>query len=241
MVDTWGATQLPVPAPVGDQPVSDPALEYISSFVKDVINFDVGTAWRGVAHRELCRFSFAHDPQEHDFKASDTPCVFAWTSGDIQMDREADDFETTKRVVRVLWVYEPATQKKQAKRAPIINGITKALARAFENGRHKAWKVTGDADPYAATRGSVLWKYVNVTNHRVGSATHVPVDIEPYQGGKSQEYDGIYFEIEIWERLTRDITPETSDRSAIANTTDLTDPDNDDAEILGAIEDPAEA
>lgn len=206
MANTFGAVEVPIP--VSSDPnmaVGDPALWYLASFVKDVLNANSRAAWQSVAQDMPVRFAFAHDPEKADAKDAQFPAVFVWREGS-NPERVADDYLMDKALFEVLWVFPPATQRRQAAREPFFNAVIKPLMAAFEQGRHPAWKLTGDTTTYVATRGSLIWKACGFQRQVVRRPMTSGLSVQLYEGGKLRDYDAIKLSIEAEERLTRDPT-----------------------------------
>lgn len=236
MADTWGAVQHPLAAPAAGFPVADPALHYLGSFVQAVLRSDGANAWATVSRQNICQKHFTHDPEEADVKITEFPCVFVW-SPDSQIQREADDYLTDKREFQILWMFENVRQSRVKDQMPFFNGLVKVLLAAFDKGRHPAWVVDGDPDTNAATRGSIIWKWCGFYQEQILKPQTSGITIEYYDGGKMRPMSGILLPIVGWEKRTED----TGLYVDTKNTTDLTDPDDDDSVIRRAIEDPAES
>lgn len=210
MADTFGAVPLPVPLPSAGEPVADPALLYLGTFVRDVLNADSADAWSRVAHDLPVRKAFQHDPEKADFHEKDAPCVFVWRDASTPV-RLADDWMTDTALFEILWLFEPAVQFKQARRAPFFNAVLKPLMRAFHQGRHPAWKLPGDTDALSESRGSLLWKHCGFVREHVRQPMVSGLTIEMYdRSQKLRTYDGVKVSIEAIEKLDRDPSVGTS-------------------------------
>lgn len=210
MVDKFGALEIPVPVAIdSNHAVGDPALWYLASFVKDVLNSTAGTAWRSVAHGNPVKHAFAHDPEKCDVKDRDFPAVFVWRESSDPL-RMADDWLTDQATFEILWVFPPAPQVKQSERQSFFNALIKPLMAAFEVGRHPAWRIPGDTDDYVATRGSLLWKRCGFVREFVRRPMISGLTIELYEGSKLRAYDGVKLSIDAVEKHTRDPAVGTS-------------------------------
>jgi hypothetical protein len=200
MADKFGALELPVPQ---SNSGPDPALAYIADYCKAVLNATAGAAWASVGMGEPCKYSFAHDPERYDVRDKDFPSVWVWRESgeEIQL---ADDWQTDKAMIEVLWVFPPAPQGKQAKRLPFFNGVIKSLMRALKYGRHPSWTLNGDTDATAATRGSLLWKHACFYRHFVRRPMTSGLSVQLFDGGTPISYDAVKITIEAEELLVRD-------------------------------------
>lgn len=218
MADTFGAVPVPIPPPCGEEPVSDPALGHLAAFVRAVLNADAAGAWSRVARTQPVNRIFTHDPEKVDVSDRDFPAVFVWREASNPV-RVADDWMTDTALFEILWLFEPAPQLKQARRAPFLNGILKPLMRAFHVGRHPAWVLAGDTDPRAQTRGSLLWKHCGFMRELVRNPMLSGLTVQMYEGDKLRTYDGVKLSIEAIEKLDRDPSVGTSPSRLSADVT----------------------
>ena len=163
--DAFGLTPIPLAPPEGDEPVSDPALMVLLSYLKAFLTTDqnASLAWqvKGVSPSNPPVLGiFPWDPEENLFNANNLPALFLWRE-DGTDEWMADDYFVTSDTLKMLWVFPgPGTPENQAIRVPFANGIGKAIKVAIERGRTPSWKQPDDDDPVAETEGSFLGKYL---------------------------------------------------------------------------------
>lgn len=156
----FGALPLPVPNPTSTTTVADPGLDVLLAFAKAILNATATTAYQMVAPGVgvPVKTTRAHDPGQVVFNEKELAALFAWRlRGEVET--LADDYDIETATLTLLWVFPTAQAEHQARRAPILNGLTKGLDAALKRGRHPAWVQTGDTDTQAATRGSFLWRW----------------------------------------------------------------------------------
>jgi len=168
MTDYHGAAPLPV-ASRGSDPAdptetspafSDPGLVVLADFMRAVIRDEVNTAFATDFATEgaVCRKAYPHDPREDLLESNYLPALFCWR-GSIDPKRFGDKgLDGTESTVQCFWVFPPADELAMTQMAPVLHGIAAALVKAIEagNGRHPAYVVTGDTDPFAADYGSSI-------------------------------------------------------------------------------------
>lgn len=167
VTDRFGAITLPVEIPQGKEPVSDRFLFYALDYFKAFVNAKGARAWNAVQPGQLpIKTTFAHDPEQVAFNTSDLPALFMWRdesgaaggafSPASAFEWIAEDYLIANDTVRILWCFPIAEQSIRRIREPILNGLVKAMAVAFEIGRDPSWRVPGDTDGQAATYGSLF-------------------------------------------------------------------------------------
>lgn len=150
MADTFGLLPLPAPAATPGSAVSDPCLDVLLSFFAAVLNAELAAAWSSVHPRSeqnalgpAVAFTFGHSPQR-EFIDRKLPALFLFRSGGGAYEDWTADIHRAEEQLTLHWVFPPAKQEQQALRDPIVNGLSKALARAIRDGRHPAWVVASD-------------------------------------------------------------------------------------------------
>lgn len=163
MSDTFGALSLPVPVPAArnDLPIAisapntslaDPCLDTVLSYIQAVLNYDGNAAWEvrapGTQIKRMARFTSTNDPLEGEFNDNQLPGLFLFRQKGETSTKYTDDLPSTEETLILQWVFPADTQHKERVRNNIINGLSKALVLALEQGVHPAWVVTTDnADP----------------------------------------------------------------------------------------------
>jgi hypothetical protein len=157
VADTFGAITLPAGVPASGEPVTDPALGVLLSFLQAVLNAQLSAAWNAVNPATTppqlpVRHTYPHNPQERWFGRDKVPALYLFRSSTNPgtQERDGEDFYRSKDRLTLYWVFPPVKQDIHRTRDPILSGIAKALGVALEKGRHPAWVVAGDlADPDA--------------------------------------------------------------------------------------------
>ena len=203
MSDTFGGISVPVAAPVAGFPAGDPALKYVADFVKAVLVARCATAWASVAGTEsICKTAFYHDPTVGSVSYSDCPSVHVWRSV-IGTEQMADDWTTQESTLRVLWLMHPADQDKRITQTPMFGAIAKVLRSRLYRGRDPSWKITGDPDTLATTRGSYLHRWCSFDKIEVGAATPADIMVEGADGSR-HAFEGLVLELTVTESLIED-------------------------------------
>jgi hypothetical protein len=130
------------------------------AFAKAVINGELIAAHQGVAPGPGAPVGVAraHNPGLVVFSENELPALFGWrVNGEAETD--AEDYEMQVSTISLLWIMAPAQQEHLATRAPIVNGVVKALTAALKRGRHPSWVVAGDEDRRALHEGSFLHEW----------------------------------------------------------------------------------
>jgi hypothetical protein len=183
MADTFGALTLPAAVPGTDDgegytpaAAGDPCLDTLLAFFSAVLIADVGDAWAerapGTNEQPIVRAVFTHDPVENEFREALLPALFLWRPGEgAGVDEYAEDLLRDASTLRLWWVMPYAPDGDvQRQRMPLLNAVSKAIARACNAGRHPAWALAADstADPDAIrlattnTTGAVTWSGVGL-------------------------------------------------------------------------------
>ena len=225
MGDTFGAISKPVAT--GHDPVSDPALRYLGEYLAAVLNTYAGDAWTEVAATEpMVRSVFTHDPERHDFNERDCPALFLWRE-ESKPQRIADDIVADEPTIHMLWIFAPATQHKDRDRKPIFAAFRSLVTGALEQGRDPAWIVTGDTDTNAATRGSLIQLWAGLSRINPPSFKVAELDVELFDGGRIEPYDGILCDFRVEELRERDPSAGTWPAAITVSTKTTTDQDTD--------------
>jgi hypothetical protein len=207
MTDHFGATTLPVAevtreGPDAVAPIADPGLAVLLSWASAVITAEVGDAWAALAPNEpIVRVTHHHDPREEDFATSRLPALFAYRETG-RFARADDGRWTEERPITLLWVYPPASADKMPARRGVGVGIGRALHAALGpcNGRHPDWKVTGDADPFAAVYGSSLLDHGGFEEVRLEDANDAEIEVA---GTKFEAISLSLMAREVWHRAPK--------------------------------------
>lgn len=208
MSDTYGPLALPIPVAASGAAVADPLLDTLLAFFRAVLIRQAGAAWLAAAPAtsSVVKLARAHNPAENSFVDDKTPALFLWRAKTDQAVDIAADWRVRPATLTLQWLFWP-TAKQELKRQwePFLNAMS-CLDAAVELGRDPAWAVSGDADPEAATSGSLLWKYADVFSMRMGTTQRRAVVITMADGATRMTYDAIEMSIDIRERLTRDMS-----------------------------------
>jgi len=158
VADTFGALTLPAAVPATDDgegitpaAACDPCLDTLAAFFSAVLIADVGDAWEERApatdEQPIVRAVFTHDPIEVEFKEFLCPALYLWRSGEGPgFDEYAEDLRRDSATLRLWWVMPHAPDPDvHRQRAPFLNAVGKALARACNAGRHPAWVLAADS------------------------------------------------------------------------------------------------
>jgi hypothetical protein len=205
MADTYGAIQLPILAPAAGFPVSDPALKYLADFAKAVILAKCATAWDEVAPGEpIVREVFYHNPERGGVSDVDCPCLYVWRDK-IVRERTAADWLSRITSWRFLWLLAPEEEGARLLQVPILAGLDAALDHSFFWRRHPDWTVTGDTDPVAATRGSLINRWCHFDTMALGDAGEIGLDVQG-AAGERFAFVGYGWELETKESASTDPT-----------------------------------
>lgn len=205
MADTFGAISLPVAVPGTGQPVSDPLVYHLGSFLQAIANAKATSAWQAVCpHSRPIENVYHHEPQEMSFNRARLPALFIWRDGGAAATEWiAEDYLQSSENVNIVWVWPEADQEKARIRHPIANALTKALTTGIELGRDPAWVVPSDTDPDAATWGSVLYRWIAISRIKVSKwqRRHMVIRLER----DTQTYLSYEATIAVEELLAEDV------------------------------------
>lgn len=206
----YGAVELPLTAPAAPLPLGDPLLYYLGQYLFAYFNARGLAAWQAVAPRlPFVKHVFMYSPLDVSFNDADTPALYVWR-GDLTACEQLTD-ETRLQTWPVLGslVFAQAPREKRAARETVVRGLGALLDEAIESDRHPAWRVAGDADPYAATLGSSLsgWAkfwWMQITKAGAGN---MPITVVGTRGGKPERTQVVYrtfdFMLLVQEALER--------------------------------------
>lgn len=213
MGDVAGALELPVPT--DDEPVGDPALSTLAGFFAAVLNAKASSAWGAVAPGESAvATTFTKDPSTIEFSDSNLPALFLWRSEIGEDNWIAQDWLVRPSTLQLLIAFRSVPSARQKLREPFANAIRSCLTLATEfDGREPTWVVSGDTDPLAATKGSLLWTFAGVHSLRFGKAAMRPLIIREIQSPQDKTgsagrvigtYRSFQMPIRIEERIVYD-------------------------------------
>ena len=208
----FGALPLPVPAPAAEAAVSDPGLDVLLAFAKDVLVARCNTAWAAIApnigNGDVVQLVRTHDPAERAFLEKQLPALWGWrTKGDSETI--ADDFDTSLDTLCLLWVFPPALAENQRLRGPIVNGVAKSLLASLKRGRDPAWVKSGDTEPQAAANGSFLWSWAGWFALE-GKPSWKLQELVVEKGESKASYPAVQFELQVRELVHLGLPPDPS-------------------------------
>ena len=197
--DRFGGLEFPAQVPGADEAVTDRAIGTIAAYLAAVIRADLQAAWSRVAPgQSVVEQSFTSDPEDSTFNERDLPALFVWRRSD-KTESWTDDWVRVETDVGILWVWRPQDQVKRSLRAPIYNGIRRAVDRALYLGRHPAWVDPDDEDPTAQELGSVLMTRAGLVEWpEVSTSKVAPITIQML-GHESRKYPAILCSLSISE------------------------------------------
>lgn len=178
MADTFGSLALQIPAPSArtDLPITiaaanvslaDPCLDTLNSYIQAVLNYEGNTAWEvrapGTQIKRMARFVSTNDPREGEFNDNMLPGLFLYRQKGTVSTKYADDLPATEEILILEWVFPADAQHKERARNNIINGLSKILVLALEQGVHPAWVVTSDNAQPTAIKLSAATPIVDTT------------------------------------------------------------------------------
>jgi hypothetical protein len=198
-----GALALPVPVAAEGETAGDPLIDTLLSFFKAVLPAQAGQAWAEIAPgRPIVGATYPWDPMT-SFLDTALPALHLWRSEVQKPVLLGQGLRVRPSTLMLNWVFPNDAQHKQRIRDPFLNVIAAVVNDVVEQyGRHPSWVVTGDTDPVAADRGSLLWSYAKVFRFEAGRARHTRLDIPLYDvGARPKSYQRIELEISVQEEL----------------------------------------
>lgn len=233
MPDAFGAEPIATLFPPEGEPVSDPALFRIASFLQAVLNAYKLGEWQAVHPGKLpVQQVFTHNPEDIVFNARDLPALFIYRQSGEKFEWLAEDYDLSHEMLRLLWVFPPAPQDKQRLRSTFVNAAVKVLMHFIELGRDPSYVMPGDTDPTAQAKGSVIYKVASIweiewRSYKVAPSLPIKVD------SITRKYFCLDCQIALAERRTFDIVADfpasTRDNTASPSTgglnLTLTNPD----------------
>lgn len=213
MSDLFGLLELPVPPPESDDdPVADPLLKTLLSFVKAVVNAEAADAWAAVCPGDPLPIAhtFAHNPDPASFNSKKTPALYMWRGADKGRGDYSQCYVADDAPISCLWVPPSTTQEKRRLRQPFANAIKKTIRVAIAAGRHEAWVVPGDTyyDPDAY--GSVLIRHARLAKIDLGEFRDFELFVEMELGKSKVPFDCVMFTLlplELCEPGAGDVVP----------------------------------
>jgi hypothetical protein len=206
----YGAVTLPLEAPAPGMPLGDPLLYYAGHYLLAYFNAHGQAAWRAVAPTlDLVKRVFTHNPLETVFNDNDTPALYLWRGDLAGAEQVTDGLRLQTWPVMASIVLAQAPREKARAREPVVRGLGALLDEAIEADRDPAWKVAGDADSYAATRGSSLRGWARFWRMQVARAGvgRMAITVDGTKAGKPQRTQVVYrtfdFTLLVEEALDR--------------------------------------
>ena len=166
-----------------------------------MLTAECGAAWLAIAPGEtLIRKVHNHDPQQEDFTAEELPALFCWRA-DPKPQHFEDEHYGDESTIDLLWVFPPTASLTQSKRRSIALGLSRALHKALGplNGRHPAWVVAGDTDPFAARYGSSLLDWGSFRMIEIDSVRSA--DIPIHSRDTTVNYHGVFLSLKCQEEF----------------------------------------
>jgi hypothetical protein len=207
MEHEFGGVLLPIQSPHDGDALTDPALDFLGSYLKAVLTAWAGTAWLTRAPGEpIVRTVLVVDPRQAEFIETDLPALYL-SRTEVATIRLSEDHTATRSKIEIGWVPPPKLSgARWAQRATIINGVAKVIAAALTLDRHPSWVLTGDPDALAATEGSVWMRFCGFVRKPVGKTTTQPLEIA-VDGGKPLRYSALQTVLEnVEEHLELEVT-----------------------------------
>jgi len=207
MSHTFGGVDIPIPNPLSESAISDPALDVLAEAIPAILASYCGSAWEAVAPGiPLIRSVFKHDPKPEEFREASLPALYIYRET-VDPNYDTDDQEASDSEIRLLWVEPPATQDKRALRAPFYNGFAKAIGTIVQHDRDPSWMRDGDTSDEGEAYGSSipvaagfdLWFLP-----KKGGVSKVPVVVD-MTDGKSRQYVGFLVRLMVKESSTTDL------------------------------------
>lgn len=170
MTDSFGATNIPLDEPTAGQPVDDPALYYLGSYLQAFINSNAARMWASlypnaavapeIASKMVRVVHFANPEDGSPINDNELPALYIWRS-DVTDSRAADDWRMQESRAELRWVFPRLlTQEVIEKLHPLLALLAKVVRVGIERGRDVSWVVPNDPDTNAATYGSVLVRWM---------------------------------------------------------------------------------
>jgi hypothetical protein len=132
---------------------------------------------------------------------AELPALFVWREPDSLDKRDwyTDDYENASSTLGILWVPHPSDAHDESDRTPFWFALSRALERGLKDGRLSTWKVAGDTDPTAASRGSVLARWCRFARRRVLGAQPTEIQLLDANGGTLAKYPAVQVSLEVCE------------------------------------------
>lgn len=210
MPDTWGLQQFPTVASTDDSAPGDKALTVIGAAIQAAVNADLAAVWGAAAPgTEPVQHVFTWDPK-HKFNEAKLPALYIFEASSAT-EVTGDEIDADIRVLTIYWVARMSSAKHETARETARHVIGKIVSRLCKNGRHPAWRLAGDTDPVAVTRGSFLLAKAGVNSMVRLQATPLELTIElPGDSDKIIAFRGWSSQIRITELSTIDASVGTS-------------------------------
>lgn len=160
MSDCIGGVTDPAAAPGIGETVTDPLIDVLLAFCRDVLRAKVGTAWSAVTPgTSAVEAIYPFDAEIESFSDKALPALFAHRIGGKPFTMAADEYGIEEDIVVLRWVFPPTAQARSKIRAPIFSGWAKLLHDALYQRRDSAYVDPNDTDPlsrsYAAAPTSI--------------------------------------------------------------------------------------
>ena len=221
--DVWGLISQPAQPPPPGESKGDPALWIYLQFLQAWLQTDheATALWAAVGmapNAPVVKAIYAHSPTDeaelYGLGLSNTtlPALFMWVKGggdSSSVEWQAEEWAVKTKDVRLLWVFPDTVQQFQRSRESFCNAMGDAIFVAIERGRTPSFKVAGDPDPLAATRGSYVHLFTAVmamTAVKWGPAKVRINSVGPKGEGQASviEKNALEVRFEMLENLVRD-------------------------------------
>lgn len=194
MAHQVGGLKLPA---IATDPPGAPFLGVLLDGFQSTLERYCGAAWEAIAPGEpIVRKTFAHNPEEGDFKSGDLPTLYLWVDSIPQHTRFADGIKLRTQLLHALWVMPPSNAQRKQERDAFWSAMDAAL-----------WTII-DSDgisPDTTTEqwGELLKDKAQLWDLTINSAQRTTVDVPV--GGEVHRYAGYFWQLSATEALTIDL------------------------------------
>lgn len=212
MSEQYGALDVPIPVPADGASVADPFLDLLAAYIMAGANALTGDAWAKInpivtpPHASPLPIAFVKtfQPRENDFRSNELPALFVYRGKSGKRLRVGQDILLVPTPVNLLWVPPRVEKSKKTLRDSFPHGLEAAFDDLLERGRHPAWVVAGDPDPYAADDGSFFYTFAKLYDQPtvLGGEPYELKLPSPENTRTTLDYDCFLYTIEIREAMT---------------------------------------